>query len=233
MLEEMVHNNRLLRAWREGTAKQTGFLEDYASFGLGLLELYQANPEPRWYQASLRMLEAIVAHFSDAEGGLFDTPDGGEALLYRPKDLQDNATPSGNALAATLMLKLTAYEGRSDWREMAEDLLTTNLNMLKRYPSAFGCWLSALDLAIGPLLEAAIVGELALPATQALLRPLYEGYYPRLVMAAADFPPDEGSPALLMERPLINGKPTAYICQDFVCRQPVNDPAAMIEQVEK
>ncbi len=175
-----------------------------------------------------------MTHFadkSDPSSGLFDTRDDHEALLYRPKELQDNATPSGNALAALLLLQLATYEGRTDWRKLAEEMLSSNLKMILRYPSAFAQWLTAADFAIGPVHEVAILGDLTNAATQNLLQPLWRSYYPRLVLAASPYPVLEGSPVLLSSRPLLNGKPTAYVCQGFVCKQAVNDPTAMMAQL--
>jgi uncharacterized protein YyaL (SSP411 family) len=231
ILTNMLEQGRLLRSWREGSAHLTAYLEDYAALGLALLTLYRSDPNPRWYQASLGLLGQVIAHFSDPFGGFYDTSDDHEALLYRPKDLQDNATPSGNGLAALLLLKLSAYEGRPDWRRMAEGMLSANLGMMQRYPAGFAQWLCTADVALGPLHEVAIVGDQADAQTQALLQPLWQGYHPRLVLAAASFPPPDGSAALLQDRPLLNGKPTAYVCQGFVCQQPVNEPQAMLQQL--
>lgn len=231
ILEKMLQDDRLLRSWRQGAARHPAYLEDYAGLGLALLSLYQADRNPRWYQASIKLLEQMLTHFSDSSGGFFDTSDDHEALLYRPKDLQDSATPSGNALALTLLLKLAAYEGRSDWHHLAEEMLTANLGMILRYPSAFAQWLCAADFALGPTHEVAIVGAPNDPATQNLLQPLWQDYHPRMVLAASTYPPPPGSPALLNDRPLVNGKPAAYVCQDFVCQLPVNEPEAMLEQL--
>ena len=154
-------------------------------------------------------------------------------LLYRPKDLQDNATPSGNALAAQLLLQLSTYEGHSHWRLLAETMLTSNLALFLRYPSAFAQWLCASDYALGPVFEVAVLGNLDDPATQALLKTLWQAFRPRLVLAASAYPPPSGSPALLADRPLLNDHPTAYVCQGFVCQQPVNDPASIMEQLSR
>jgi uncharacterized protein YyaL (SSP411 family) len=232
LLGNLIQDGRLLRSWREGHARHDAYLEDYAGLALGLLALYQSDPNPRWYQAALKLVQEMLAHFSDPSGGFFDTRDDHEALLYRPKDQQDNATPCGNALAATALLHLSAYEGQSDWRELAEGMLSANLGMLKHYPTAFAQWLCAADFALGPVHEVAILGDPADPANQGLLQALWRGYHPRLVLAASPYPPAEGSPALLKDRPLLNGKPAAYVCQGFVCRQPVNDPELMLEQLK-
>jgi len=102
---------------------------------------------------------------------------------------------------------------------------------MARYPSAFAECLTVADLALGPVHEVAIVGDLADTATQSLLRPLWSGYRPRMVLATCAYPLPPGSPALLLNRPLVNGKPTAYVCQGFVCQLPVNDPQSMLAQL--
>ncbi len=197
ILENMHKDDRLLRSWREGTARHSAYLEDYASLALGLLSLYQADPNPRWYQAALRLADQMLVHFSDPAGGFFDTPDDGEALLYRPKDLQDNATPSGNALATMALLQLATFEGRYDWRGVAESTLTSNLGMMLRYPSAFAQWWCAADFALGPVSEVAILGDPQDPATHGLLKPLRSAYRPRLVLAVSPYPPTDWLPGLV------------------------------------
>lgn len=231
ILQNMFHGDRLFRSWRVGVAKHNAYLEDYAGLGLALLSLYQADPQPRWYRTALQLLEQVLAHFHDPSGGFFDTSDDHEALLYRPRDLQDNATPSGNALAVSLLLHLARFEGHAEWRKMAEVLLEANLSMLLRYPSAFAQWWCAADFALGPTHEVAILGDLADPAIQALLQPLKNSYHPRLVYAVSPIPPPPGSPALLNDHPLLGNKPTAYVCQDFACQLPVNDAESMMAQI--
>ena len=231
ILKHMLHDNRLWRSWREGVARHDAYLEDYAGLGLALLSLYQADPNPRWYQAARLLLEQVTAHFRDPSGGFFDTADDHEALLYRPQDLQDNATPSGNAQALRLLLLCAAYEGSSDWRKLAEDMLSANMGMLQRYPSAFSQWLCAADFALGPTHEVAILGDLATPATQELLQAVWHHYFPRQVLAASALPPAHGSPPFLNDRPLLNARPTAYVCQGLACQLPVNDPQEMLAQL--
>jgi uncharacterized protein YyaL (SSP411 family) len=231
ILDHLFSDGRLLRSWRQGIARQPAFLEDYAGLALAMLSLYQADPDPLWYRTALQLLEHILAHFSDASGGFFDTSDYHEPLLIRPKDMQDNATPSGNALTAMLLLKLAAYEGNHGWRQLADAMLSSNLGMMLRYPSAFAQWWCAADFDLGPIHEVAILGDPSESATQHLLEPVWQGYYPCLVLAASPFPPASSSPTLLQDRPLLNGLPTAYVCQGFVCQQPVNQPKAMLAQL--
>ena len=198
---------------------------------LGLLSLYQSDPNPEWYASALRLADEMIAHFSDPNGGFFDTRDDHEALLVRPKDIQDNATPSGNALAVTALLEMSAYGDRVEWRDRAENMLDFIQNVALRYPTAFAKWLCAADFAEGPSHEVAIVGDPSDRKTQELVKTLWKDYHPRQVTAISAHPPPSGSPALLNDRPLLNDQPTAYVCQGFVCLQPTNAPSEMEVQL--
>jgi len=231
LMDNLYIDDRLLRSWREGQAKHNAYLEDYAGLTHALLTLYQSDPNPAWYATALKMGDEMVAHFADPNGGFFDTRDDHETLLIRPRDIQDNATPSGNALAATALLELAAYGDRSDWRGVAEAMLASIQNAIMRYPTAFAQWLCAADFAVGPTHEVAIVGDLTNPKTQELLKTLWKSFRPRQVTAISIHPPEPGSSALLNDRPLLNGRPTAYVCQGFVCLQPVNSPSEMESQL--
>ena len=232
LLEQLYRKNRLLRSWRNGQAKYNAYLEDYASVILALLALYQSDPDHRWYSTALKLVDEMIEHFADRDGGFFDTRDDHESLLIRPKDLQDNATPSGNALAATALLHLAAFGGRTDFIDYAESMLKRMQENCHRYPTAFAQWLRAIDFALGPSFEVAIIGDTQNTITQSLINTLWRYYQPRLVAAISSYPPDPASPPLLKDRPLRNNLPTAYICQGFVCREPVNTSQKMKEQLE-
>ena len=231
LMDNLYLNDRLLRSWREGQAKHNAYLEDYAGLIHALLALYQSDPNPAWYATALKLADEMVTHFFDPDGGFFDTRDDHETPLIRPKDLQDNATPSGNALTATALLELAAYGNRNDWRSVAEYMLGSVQNAIMRYPTAFAQWLCAADFAVGPTHEVAILGDPGDPKTHELLKTLWKSFRPRQVTAISAYPPEPGSSALLKDRPLLNGQPTAYVCQGFVCLQPVNLPAEMETQL--
>ena len=173
----------------------------------------------------------MLERFSDPQDGFFDTPADAQTVLVRPKDMQDNATPSGNALAALALLKLAAFSGKSDYRERAETALGLVSRMALRYPAAFGAWLSAADLALGAIRQVAIVGDLSDPRTRALLARVRERHRPNLVLAASALPPASGSPALLEQRGMLTGKPTAHVCTGFVCQFPVTHPEELVRQL--
>jgi len=231
LLDNLYQNERLLRSWRNGQAKHNAYLEDYASIILGLLALYQTDPNPEWYVRALKLSDEMVTHFKDPDDGFFDTRDDHETLLIRPKDIQDNATPSGNALAATALLQITTYGEKSEWRDMVERMFSSNLEIILRHPMAFAQWLCAADFAIGPVQEVVVVGDLENSDTQTLLGTIWTTYRPRQVVAISDTPPSPTSPPLLQDRPLLNNQPTAYVCHNFVCQQPTNDPINLEAQL--
>jgi uncharacterized protein YyaL (SSP411 family) len=169
ILNELIVDGRLQRSWRAGNARQDAFLEDYAALSLGLVSLYQSDPNPRWYQAACQLMEQSIAHFLNPQGGFFDTRDDHEALIIRPVDFQDNATPSGNSLAAISLILLSALSGNQDWVDLSQQMLASMQEIVVQHPTAFANWLIALDLAAGPLREVAIIGDLFDQRTQALV----------------------------------------------------------------
>ncbi|MFZ5903034.1 MAG: thioredoxin domain-containing protein, partial [Chloroflexota bacterium] len=157
ILTHLRRDGKLCRSWRDGTTTNAVFLEDYASLILGLLELYQTDFDNKWFTSALELAEEMVQRFRDPAGGFFDTPADGEVLPVRPKDLQDNATPSGSALATEALLKLSALTGRGDFRDLAEAALRQVAELTVRYPTAFGRWLSAAEFAQAQVKQVAIV----------------------------------------------------------------------------
>ena len=224
-------DGRLGRSWKDGRASGQGVLEDYACLAEGLLALYETTFDERWFTTARALADAILERFVDPEGGFFDTASDHERLVTRPKDVQDNATPSGSAVATLVLLRLAAFTGDSRYREAAERALMTITPFTARYPTAFAMWLQAIDLALAPVAEVAIVGDPKDEATRALLAAARDGYVPNRVVAlraSADAPT---SIPLLEDRALVKGRPAAYVCRNFACRLPVTDPDALREQL--
>jgi hypothetical protein len=224
-------DGRLGRSWKDGRATGEGVLDDYADLAEGLLALYEATFDERWFVTARSLADTILEHFADPEGGFFDTADDHETLITRPKDVQDNAVPAGGSMAAGVLLQLAALTGDDGYRKAADGALATVLPFLARYPTGFANWLSASQLAVEGIDELAVVGASPDPATQALVRVASEGFRPNLVVAVSA----EGSPSsvpLLEGRTMIDGRPTAYLCRDFACRLPVTEPAALRAQLD-
>ncbi len=221
LLNNLYVGGRLLRSWREGQAKHNAYLEDYAGLILALLDLYQSDFNPEWFDTARRLAEEMVGHFSDPDGGFFDTRDDHENLLVRPKDIQDNATPSGNAMACDALLKLAAFTDEGSYRDLAEKALSLVADFSTRYPTAFARWLSAADFALSNVKQIAVVYEPDVESVEDIMRVIQSEYRPNLVMAASSYPPPASAPALLSDRPVKEGKATVYVCEGFVCKNPV------------
>ncbi len=219
-------DGRLHRSWKDGRATADGVLEDHANLAEGLLALYEATADERWFGWAVRLADAILARFADPAGGFFDTPDDGEPLVVRPKGLQDNAVPSGGAMATTVLVRLAALTGNGRYRSAAESALATVAPYLERYPTAFAQWLVALEDVHAGITEIAIAGDPGDERTGELVRVATRGFHPFRVLAVAADPADSRVP-LLADRFALGGRPTAFVCRDFACRQPVHEPEAL------
>ncbi len=208
---------RLQRTWRNGIAKGTGYLEDYADVANGLYELHVATGELRWLEEANRLARLAVELFADDEhGGFFQAPVDGEQLVARKKDFDDHPSPSGNSMLAYVLLRLARIYGDDELERRAVSVFQLIGKTLVQAPSAFGWALVALDLHLAPRRELAIVGPAGSEVAQAVLA----RWDPRAVIA---FGPAEGVP-LLAGKSLVDGKPAVYICERFACRAPVTDP---------
>jgi hypothetical protein len=232
LLDSLFLKGTLQRSWRTGRAQPAAFLDDHAALGLGLLSLYQADPDPSWFSASVRLAEAILDRFADASGGFFDTPKDHETLIARPKSIQDHATPSGNALAAELLMRLWALTGEEAYRRAAEPSLRAIQGLAATHPQAFAAWLCVMDLALGRGIQLAIAGKRDDPALMEFLEVVWPRYLPDLALAAGEAA-DKRSPRLLEGRQRDDGRAAAYLCQGFVCELPALSPADLERQLRE
>jgi uncharacterized protein len=213
-------NGRLLRTWGEGVgAKLTAYLEDYANFIDALVTVYESTFDARWIQTACRLADDMIQHYSDPIGGFFFTADDHEKLIVRMKDLQDGSVPSGNAMAATALLRLSKLTGRQDYFNRAEATLKASRQLLTDSPMAAGQMLVALDYYLGPIEEMAVVGRNN-PETQAVIRYLRSRFRPNTVIAFRDAESEEPLLGLLKNKKMMNEQPTLYLCRDFACQSP-------------
>jgi uncharacterized protein YyaL (SSP411 family) len=220
LLGPLSDGERLHRTWRNGVAKGTGYLEDYANVAHGLYELHVATGELRWLTESRRLALLAVELFGDGEhGGFFVTPADGEALVARQKDLDDTPTPSGNSMLAFVLLRLARIWGDDELERVAVGVLRLVRDLVARAPTAFGWALCALDLHLSPPRELAIVGGAGSDVARAALR----GFDPNAVIA---FGPADDVP-LLAGKLLVDGLPAVYVCERFACRAPVTNPGEL------
>jgi len=231
VLSGLYVDGRLKRSWKDGRATGHGVLEDYACLADGFLALYEATFEERWFTTARRLMDAVLEHFADPAGGFFDTADDHERLITRPKDVQDNATPSGGAMATIVLLRLAALTGEGQYRIAAERAIGTVTPLAARHPTAFAKWLSAIELATSDIVEIAVVGALDEPGTRELFAVASGGFHPgRVVALAAD--PTVSVVPLLEGRTRLGGRPTAYVCRNFACQVPATDAETLRRQLE-
>ncbi len=229
VLDQLVDDGRLRRTWREGRAKIDAFLEDYGSVVNALLSTYEMSANVRFFDAAREIAGSMLDRFWDDEAGtFFDTARDGETLIGRPRELSDNATPSGTSLAVEALLRLGAYTGEGRFGEIASRVLATLSSAALAQPSAFGHLLCAMDDWVGPLREIAIIGSPESVERTALERAVASRYLPRMVLAISDGADADASVVPLLDgRALVQGRAAAYVCRGFVCERPVTEAEAL------
>ncbi len=228
---------RLLRSWRNGVRGRPGFCDDHALLASAFLTLFGATGDLHRYLGAARLAEDLVDLFADEDrGGFFQTGRDDDPLVIRPKELYDNAVPSGNSAAADMLHRLSLLTGDPEKERSGVAAIRLVRDALGRAPTGFGHALSALDFYLGPSREVAIVGDPRQPATGALVdEVLKERYLPNTVLAVAAPDNEEAAAAiaLLRDRPQLDGHPTAYVCRGFVCTLPTADAAALGRQLDE
>ncbi len=234
LLTEMRPEGRLQRSYREGQAKLPGFLEDYSFVADGLLSLYEATFERRWLDAAVQLADEMISSFWDEQAaGFYDTGRDHEELVVRPRDVFDNAQPCGGSVASDLLLRLSVITGNEDYAAKAVSPLRNLAELMGRAPAGTGRWIAALDFYVSTAKEVVVIGPRDDPATSELLRTVNGRYIANRVLVGADGEETATSAALpLLEgRGLVNGKPTAYVCENYACRLPVTDAEALAAQL--
>jgi uncharacterized protein YyaL (SSP411 family) len=217
-------DGHLLRTWKDGEARLNAYLEDHAFLLEALLRLYEATLEVRWFVAARETADSMIERFSDDErGGFFTTSNDHEELIVRRKDVGDHPIPSGNSSASYGLLRLAALTGESSYEERAVATMRVFAPAALQHPDAFGHLLQAMDFHLSPVREVALVspgngsdGSAELAELATVVR---SAHRPHLVLAGG--PEGSERPELLKERPAVEGKPAAYVCEHFACKAPV------------
>ncbi len=234
LLTDLQLDGLLLRTYKGGQAKLNGYLEDYASLIDGLISLYEATGELEWIEGGVMLADKMIDQFWDDEaGGFFFTGRTHEQLIVRSKEWLDNATPSGNSLAAFALLKLSTLTANDDYRRRATTVLRLMTNQMRRYPSAFGFALTALDFYLSSPLEIVIVGKHDDARFEELTRGLWQDYIPNRIMAACTKQFDRAAELipLFRGRNTLGTQPTAYVCQSQTCQTPAYSAEEMRSQI--
>jgi len=212
VLEHLTtEDGSLLRRYKDGKAGIPGYVEDYAYFTAGLIDLYEATFDEQYLQAAIRYARDTVRLFYDGQGGFFLTQEGGEALIHRPKDASDQSTPAGSSISVINLLRLAPHTGDDSAREIAEAALRTYESYMAKMPSGMGSMLQALDLYHSGPTEVTLIGD----TREEWLEQLGRHYLPNLVLA---------------RRAPLQGAPSLTVCRNFACSAPVTswDDAARL-----
>jgi len=228
---EMLLEGRAFRSWRDGLARLPGFLEDHAALALGFLAVYQLTFDRLWLDAALELHASCVNWFwSDESGAWFDTAHDAEPLITRPRDVTDNAIPSGTSLAVELDLAVSVLRGDPATARRAGYVLATLAEPLRQSPMAFGHLLGAADLALHGATELAVAGDPDDATFRALTSAAAALYVPSLVLVG-------GTGAAVADLPLLDGRAAsgdgarAFVCRHFTCALPTSDPAVLRAQL--
>ena len=220
-------DGRLLRTYRAGKAHLNAYLEDYAYLSEALIDLYEAGGASRYLTEAARLAERLLTDFLDDESGaFFTTARDHESLILRRREGTDGATPSGNAVAASALARLSFHLDREDLRSAAQRAITAYGRQISPYPHAFAKSLTVVDLLIEGPVELALVGTPGEAGFEALRREIGQHYLPNRIIAYHE--PTTGDPPpfpLLQGKGLVNGRAALYVCRNFACQAPITDPA--------
>jgi uncharacterized protein YyaL (SSP411 family) len=231
LFEKLVSDGRVYRSFKDARARIAGYLEDYAALGLAALAMYEITFDERWFSRARDMADATVRWFwDDTAAAFFDTSSDHETLITRPKDITDNALPSGTSLAVELLVRIAELTADVDARRRATYVAETLAPAMMRYPSAFGHLLGSADMLINGAVELAIVGDPTAADFSALERAAAARYIPSLVIAGGA---PGGSLALLEGRDARDGHATAYVCRGYACEAPATTPESLAEQLAR
>ena len=232
LAREMVRDGRVLRSHKEGVSRISGFLDDHTAVALGFIAVYELTFDEQWVNRAREIADAMIQWFWDDEvSAFYDTARDAEQLITRPRDVTDNAMPSGTSLAVELLLHLGELQHDSEYRRRATFALESLAEPMLRFPTAFGHLLGCADMELYGAIEVALVGEMSSANLKALERTVAERYVPSLVLAGG-VPRVHSTIKLLEDRPLVDGKPTAYVCRGYACEKPVTESEALSDQLE-
>jgi uncharacterized protein YyaL (SSP411 family) len=232
--EMLTEDRRLKHRYRNGDVAIDAHADDYAFVIWGLLELYEATFNTEYLQQAVLLNQQFVDQFWDDEsGGFYFTDEAAEELLGRKKEIYDGAIPSGNSIAMMNLLRLGRMTANTEWEQMADESLTLFAKSIKKAPTSFGAALQSVDFVEGDSTEIVIAGSQNDSDIEQFARPLHNRFLPRAVVIFHD-PEDNAIGDLvpyLSDFGMKDGKPTAYVCQNYACELPTNDPDKMVELI--
>jgi len=234
IFREMVRDGRVMRTRTAGQTRLAGYLEDHAAIALGALALYELTFDRVWLDRARMLAGTIIEWFwSEEAGAFFDTARDHEELVTRPRDVTDNAIPAGSSLAAELLVRLGELMQDAELTRRGRWIPETLAEPMAQHPQAFGHMLGVTDAIVNGAVELAIVGQPSDARFSALVAETRERYLPALALAGGEAGSASSGIALLDQREARGGAPTAYLCRNYACDEPVTEPRALGEQLDR
>ena len=233
ILERMIRDDRLRRTDGASENGARGFLDDYSHLIDGLLALHASDGDPRWLVDAERLTRQAVTLFWDPlQARFYDTGSDQQNLIIRPRDVTDNALPSGHSMMTGVLARLAIITGDGDLRAMASDTLRSVRDIMLQFPTGAGHWLSTLDFYLSPQKEIVIITAPDSDGPDEMLKRLATTYHTNAIIVSADESTAAASPwPVFQSRSAIDNKPTAYVCQNYTCQLPTTNPDAMLSQL--
>ena len=218
----------LYRSYREGRSNVEGFADDYAMVIQGLLDLYEASFDVEWLKFAIQLQETQDRLFFDEKnGGYFSSSGQDKSVFVRMKDDNDGAEPAASSIAALNLLRLSQIYDDPKLAERAKKTIDAFATILLQFPSGMPQMLVAVENSLGKPRQIVIAGKKDSPETKALLKEVHRHFLPNTIVILADA--NEGQKYLgerneaIRAMSLVEGKPAAYVCENFTCKAPVTD----------
>jgi hypothetical protein len=236
-MENMTDTDgKMKHRYRDGEVAIGAFLEDYAFFTWGLIELYQTTFDIKYLEHALKLTDYLIAHFHDRNsGGFFHTSDEAEEMIFRSKEVYDGAIPSGNSVTAMNLLRLAKITGNSEFEELADRTLRAFAEKVSSAPAGYTQFMSAVDLAFNSSVEIVIAGEKDDSGTMEIVHFINERFIPEKVLLLKN---EDDSDRIVEIAPytkdmmMADNKTTVHMCQDHNCKLPSNDTEKIKEQID-
>lgn len=228
-------DGRLLARFRDGDASFPAYVDDYAFLIWGLIELYETTFNPDYLQKALYLNNELIKYFWDEiNGGLFVYGSDSEQLIMRPKEIYDGATPSGNSVSALNFLRLAKLTGQYELEDKADQLLKAFSSDIQNHPTSYGFSLIAAMFAQSSTKEVVIVSDFHDNATEEMLSIIHQEFRPFTVsiLYTSEYESLRTVAPFITGYKFIDGKPTAYVCENFACREPVTNIEQLRELLE-
>ncbi len=234
LLENMWRDGRLYRTFSSEGPGLKGYLEDYSFLIYGLTVLYEVSFQRKWLDIAVDLAASMTDLFLDPTTNVFyDTGSDHEDLIVRPRDIFDNAMPCGGSVAVFSLLRLGLLTGSEHYQKIIEQNINSVFQLMIRFPVGFGNWICATDFYFGSVKEIGLVGNMLDNEFRQLFRSLHERFMPNKLIAGYDpkKPQDADGIPLIEGRAMVNGAPSAYVCENYSCLFPVNDVQSLKEQL--